>query len=467
MGTGSVVFLVLAAAAPMAALVGAMPLGVALGNGAGMPGAFLLAAITLLLFASGYAAMSRHVTNAGAFAAYVSRGLGREPGAAAGYVALLAYNAMAVALAAGFGFFANSAFESVLSISLPWWVWCAGAVVVIAFLGYREIKLTAVALAISLSLEVVILLIFDVAVLFNHGFHGFSLEVFAPATIFSGAVGVALMYSFSSFVGFEATAIYAEEAKEPERTVARATYIALAVIGIFYTLTTWAAISSYGVAEAGAAAASEPALFMFGAVGTELGSWAVEAMEMLLTLSLFAGFLAYHQAASRYFFAMGRDGLLPARLSSTHARHGSPHVASALQIGFVSVVVAGLGLAGLDPYLDITAPALGFGTLGIIILQASTSIAVVAFFRRRSDSRWWTTFAAPALAAAGLIASAVLVWVNFDVLTGSSSALVEAMPWLYVAVAAVGVVTAVIRPHARIGRSSVLVDAAVTGDAPS
>ena len=73
-----VVFLVgfvVAAAAPLTAVVGATPAAFAFGNGAGVPGAFVLAGILYLLFSVGYVAMARHVRNAGAFYAFTASGL--------------------------------------------------------------------------------------------------------------------------------------------------------------------------------------------------------------------------------------------------------------------------------------------------------------------------------------------------------------------------------------------------------
>ncbi len=119
-GVSHIVFLVLGAAAPMAAIVGAMPVAVALGDGKGFTGAYVLAGVVLGLFAVGYAAMSRHVTDAGAFYSYVARGLGPRADGVAGYVALVAYNAMAIALSAAFAFFAHASLRDVLHLHLAW-----------------------------------------------------------------------------------------------------------------------------------------------------------------------------------------------------------------------------------------------------------------------------------------------------------------------------------------------------------
>ena len=75
--------------------------------------------------------------------------------------------------------------------------------------------MSAKVLGLALAAEVAVLLALDIGVLIDKGFHGFSLDVFKPSLVFSGGFGVSLMLAFGSFVGFEATAIYGEEAKDP------------------------------------------------------------------------------------------------------------------------------------------------------------------------------------------------------------------------------------------------------------
>ncbi len=80
-----IVFFVVAAAAPLTAMLGAVPPAISLGNGPGLPGAYVIVGIILLLFSVGFAAMSRHVINAGAFYAYIAQGLGRPFGVGAAF----------------------------------------------------------------------------------------------------------------------------------------------------------------------------------------------------------------------------------------------------------------------------------------------------------------------------------------------------------------------------------------------
>src|SRR3954469_15507230 len=102
LGVPSIFFYIIAAASPLTVVVALFPIIIGSGNGVGMPGAFVIAAVVLMIFAVGYVAMSRHVTNAGAFYAYVTLGLGRIPGLGSASLAIFAYNAIQAGLYGGF-----------------------------------------------------------------------------------------------------------------------------------------------------------------------------------------------------------------------------------------------------------------------------------------------------------------------------------------------------------------------------
>ena len=104
LGTGGLLLSVLAATAPLMVVAGVMPTTFAVMGIEGQPLLFVLLGVVLVLFSVGYAEMSRHVHNAGAFYAYISRGLGGTAGAAAALVALVAYNALQVGIYGIFGF---------------------------------------------------------------------------------------------------------------------------------------------------------------------------------------------------------------------------------------------------------------------------------------------------------------------------------------------------------------------------
>jgi hypothetical protein len=74
---------VLAGVAPLTVAAGVIPTAYATTGLTGIPAAFVVVAVILGVFAEGYVAMARHVTNAGAFYALIARGAGRPAGVAA------------------------------------------------------------------------------------------------------------------------------------------------------------------------------------------------------------------------------------------------------------------------------------------------------------------------------------------------------------------------------------------------
>ena len=94
LGPIAIVFMVVAAAAPLTVIAGTVPLGIAVGNGAAFPASYVVCTVVLLLFAVGFTAMARHIPGAGAFYTYITSGLGRHTGLGAAFLALLSYTAV-------------------------------------------------------------------------------------------------------------------------------------------------------------------------------------------------------------------------------------------------------------------------------------------------------------------------------------------------------------------------------------
>jgi amino acid transporter len=251
LGVFAVAFFVISAAAPLTAMAGGAPVAMLLGNGPGIPAAYVVVSLILLIFAVGYTAMARHHTSTGAFYSFVSRGLRQPAGGAAAIIALLGYNAMQIGL---YGLFAAAAagfLSDNLGINLPWWVYAFVAMAIIAVLGYRQVDLSVKVLSILVSLEFLIVLILDAAILIQGGEGGtapLNAVPFTWASFTSGSVAIALLFNFASFIGFEATTIYSEEARDPKRTVPQATYVAVLTIGVFYTVTTYLMVEGQGAA---------------------------------------------------------------------------------------------------------------------------------------------------------------------------------------------------------------------------
>ncbi|WP_422785629.1 APC family permease [Pseudonocardia spirodelae] len=425
LGAGSIVFMVVAAAAPLTVVAGTVPLGLAAGNGAAFPMTFVLCAAVLLLFAVGFCAMSRHVPEAGAFYAYVARGLGAAPGLGSAFLALVTYTAVQAAVYGYLGATVDALVQHYGGPSLPWYLYAAAALLVAGVLGYRHIELSGRVLGALLVAEVAIVLVFDAVVAVTGGLGpGRSTALFVPSQFLSGSLGIAIMFAIASFIGFEATAVFRDEARDPERTVPRATYLALVLIGAFYTLSAWAVVSAWGDADAVARASTDPGTMIVTTITAVLGPVGGDLAQILLVTSLFAALLSFHNVLARYLFALGNAGTMPAALGRSHARHASPHAASLAQSCTALALIVVFAVTGMDPVTQVFAWMAGTATLGVLALMALTCAAVLVFFRRtRADTRIWHTVAAPVLGLAGLIACLGLTVANFPTLIGGSAAL--------------------------------------------
>lgn len=441
LGAASIVFMVVAAAAPLGVIGGVVPLGLANGNGAGFPATFLVATVTLLLFSVGFTAMTPHVEEAGAFFSYVRRSLGLPVGIGIAFVAIVSY----VALEAGVYGLLGPAGAGVLAQfggpTLPWWAFAAVAFAVTTYLGYRNIELSSRVLGVLLTAEIAIVVILDLVIVVRGGDHGLSSGIIDPQAVFSGSLGIGLLFAIISYVGFEATAIFRDEARTPERTIPRATYASLLLIGLFYAVTSWALISGWGDEEAVAQATANGGTFLGDTAARYLGAVGADVIAVLYFTSLFACILAFHNVASRYLFALAQKDVLPASLSRPHAEHGSPHRASLWISGVVAASVLLAVAFGLDPAAQFYTWFAGATTVGVVLLLIATSVAVLVFFAKdRRGQSPWRVRVAPALGLVGLLGSLVLILANLSDLVGGSAVLAWVIVGLLAGAFAVGAV---------------------------
>lgn len=441
-GTAHIVFFVVAAAAPLTAVVGASPAAFAFGNGAGLPGAFLIAGAVYAIFGAAFTAMSRHCGSAGGFYGYIAQGLGRPASVAGAFVAIGAYSAIQVAIYALFGMFAAGRLAT-FGLHLPWWSVGMLAVGAAHLCGRRGIEFSGAVLGILMAFEVLIMLVLDFAILLHGAKGGISVEGFAPAVLFGPGLGVSLVFVVASYVGFEATTIFSEEARNPDRTVPKATYLAVALITLLYAFSTWTISLDYGPSQIAAAAKADPSNLYFTVAQRLLGDLPRIVMETLLLTSLFASFLAFHNTITRYLFALARDRLLPAWLGHVDDRFGAPTVAGKVQSACAVFFLAIFAMLGADPYAVVFSWLSALATIGILTVQFMVAVSAWLFFRQdRRGVGVFRRLVAPIISAAGLAAWLVLVCLNLQLLSGSESGLIQSFPFIILGLALAGILTA-------------------------
>jgi amino acid transporter len=328
----------------------------------------------------GYVAMSRKVVNAGAFYTYITHGLGRPAGVAGSFVAVAAYNLMQTGLYGGFGVAAHDFAAAHLSLSAPWWAWAMAAWAVIAILGGRRIDLNGRVLAVLLIAEIAIAVILAVVQVAHPAGGALSFTTLSPGNLFTVGLGAALATAIAGYVGFEGTAVFSEESKDPRKTVARATYLALAIIGLLYAFCAWAMSVATGPDQIVAKATSDGSQLIFNLSSPYLPAAVITLGQLLFVTSLFAALLAFHNTAARYHYALGREGVLPAVLGRTSPKTRAPIYGSLLQTAIALVVISTYVIAAWDPFTRMFFWLTVLGGLGVLILMSATSVAVLVYF---------------------------------------------------------------------------------------
>lgn len=421
LGTRDIVFLLVSAAAPLTIVVGLAPLALAVG-GVGAPVIYLAGALGLGLFAIGFMALTRHVVSYSGFYGYISKTLGRGAGLGSGLTAWMSYNGLQIGLYGLLGIQTNISVNAIFGLDLPWWLYAVVSLGAVWYLGWRGIDVGARVLAVLLSLETLIVVVISVFVLVQSGAQGISFDSFSPKAVFSPGFAAILGLGFSAFMGFEAGVLYREEARDPDRTVPRATYISIAFIGVFYAFSVWIIVQAFGAdaVQAFAAGHLDAGDTAYIAAGSYVGQWCVNVMSVLIVTSIFAAQLAFHNTINRYTLSLSREGIFPQRLGRISPRYRTPSTAGAGQTILALACVLVFAALGLDPFTDFLIWMNTPGVFGLLLLQALTSVGVVVFFVRRKDKtlRWYVIPSAITAAVVMLVVAFLMVS-NAELITGA------------------------------------------------
>jgi amino acid transporter len=450
LGVPSVVYFVMSAAAPLTVVSVVIAPGYGITGNTGIPVAFIMIAVLLALFSVGYVAMSRYISNAGAFYTYVTHGLGRPLGVGTAWMALLAYNGLQIGLYGAIGAAAAPLLEQWFDIKLTWWVIALVAWALVAILGVLRVDINGKVLAVLLLSELAIILIYDVVFLLNPADGKISVETLQPNNLFASGfslAGAILVLAMLGFTGFETAVVFSEESRNPRRTIALATYGAVVIIGGLYALSAWAMTVATGPGNILDFSTQNGPEVPFALAAQHMNATFVDIGHVLFATSVLAAMISFHNTVARYTFALGRERVFPTLLSQTGRRSGAPAAASMVQSVLALVVILLYAIYDLDPITQLVFPIGTGGGFGVLVLIVLTSIAVIAFFLRTpNDENAWRRFIAPALAA---ITLGVVVYYAVDGFHNLLSVAPDhplrwIIPALYPAIAVAGILWALV-----------------------
>ena len=388
-GLREVLFQSITHMAPAAAVAFSIIVGSPFGAGA-LPLAVVLALIACLLVAVSIGQLAKHLPSAGGFYTYVSRGLHPSLGFLVAFGYALAEALVAPLLYLIFGNVIASTLNTEFGWSYDaWWMIAAVAAALLVFaLGYLGIRISTETGTVLGVFEIVVFAALALWLIVKAGGNN-TLSVFGTSHAnvegFRGFSGVAAasIFTILAFIGFEAAAPMAEEAKDPRRTIKLAVVWSALGIGLFYVLTTYAAAVYFGpdrMAEFITFGNGNPwdglARAVWGA------GWVV--VFLAIANSAIANSNAGANATTRTWYAMGRIRLLPAAFARTHPTRRSPYVAVTVQFVFALIVALWLGnqFTPLEAFQLIATIA----TAVIVLIYILVNLACIVFYlRERRD----------------------------------------------------------------------------------
>jgi amino acid transporter len=413
--------------APGAAVATSLAVGAVYAGGA-LPLSVLLTMIAAIVIAASIGQLARHLPSAGSIYTYPAQGLHPTVGFLVGWGYALITGLVGPIVNLLIGYFVGTILNTEFgwNFKAMWLLFMLLSAALTALLGFFGVKLgTRFGVALG-AFEIAVFVALSLWLLAHAAPGGLTLSVFtlkyATAKGFRDAPGLIAgsIYVFLAFVGFEAAAPLAEEARDPRRTVPRAVLLSCLIIGVFYLFTTIAAAAYVGPAHlqtyGGLGGGSPWILF-----ARKLWGWGWVIVFLAVVNSFFANGNSALIASTRTWYAMGRIKLLPTAFERTHPRYSSPLIGIAAQTLLTVVIALPLALGyGPATAFQLLATILTAVMLGIYIIINISSIGYY-LRKQRAEFNWFLHLVLPAagalillpvLAAAVGVGSSVLKFVS-------------------------------------------------------
>jgi amino acid transporter len=354
--------------------------------GGATPLAYVLASIGALFLGGVVSEFSRSMSSAGSLYTYVANGWGKTAGFVLGWLYSIALTILGAAVLAGFGFFMSLFIQAVTESKtfIPWWIFFVLGLIFVAVMSMFNIRISTRASLALAALTVLVMVIAAISAISDGGPNKKSIDFAAfwpsSAGVKWSGIFLGLAFGLLSFTGFEAGAVLAEETENPKRNIPRAIVGSVLVASVFYILVTYATSIGFGVKES-AVEWPKAAAGLYAVVSGTLGKLVLLAVAVS---SLICG-LGVGTVATRFFYTMGRERVLPSALGKTHPKHKTPWNAIFLYLIVSIVLVFGVLLLTTNA----TEIALGGGaTDGAANLPTSVRGGLYAFGE-------WATLATP------------------------------------------------------------------------
>ncbi|PSR34489.1 MAG: hypothetical protein C7B46_04970 [Sulfobacillus benefaciens] len=368
-----------------------------------MPLAIVLALIASFLGANTLIQFSKNISSAGGYYTWIAHGAGPYAGVLSGWLYILYQGLNAPALILFFGYVVRALLEMGLGVTLAAWTWWPFSMIsalFVWFIAYRGIKQSLVYSMIVGIVEIVALLVLAILLIDKAGSHN-TLATFTPRLSTAGwsGIGLGMIFGLFSFAGYGASATLGEEARNPDRSIAQAIILSLAIIGFVLIVVGYATTVAWGVGKM-SSYASLPLPLLNLVHNVLSSSWSVWfwVLTILIVNSTLTAIIAITNAQVRVLFALGRDKIvLPNSIGMTHPRYRTPDRAIHLQsiIGIVIVTIVGFWLGSFSGFLFLAELV----TLSNLIIHIMANVSLTRYYRKLGKLRIMVHGVIPILAS--------------------------------------------------------------------
>jgi amino acid transporter len=401
-------------------------------TGIAAPFAYLIAGVGSLCLASVIIRFTRRMASAGGLYTYISRGLNPSAGFLGGWLYGGGF-AVGISFVLVIGsFFMQTAFTAHTSLHWGWYTWFFIMLAALAAIALLDVKLSSRIQLVLAAVGVAAILLLSIVIAAKGGDHGFNFTPLNPAKATStNDLFLAVVLTFTGFIGFEAAAAFGEEAADPLRAIPKAILTAVIVAVAYYVFVTW----MMGIGFANAAAWAKDPAALDTLATRYVGNWLAVIIDFSVAASAFVAALAGTNLTSRTAYAMGREGGLPRAFAWTHPRFRTPWVG----IVFSLVVTLLLGVFFAHQYDPITyfIWMATCATIGILITYILIAVGGIAFFAK--DRTGWNPLLDLVVPAGAIAICGYTLYKSIHP-TPAYTGIVKWAPWVALIWLAVGVV---------------------------
>ncbi len=350
--------------------------------GQGTWAAYAFGTVMLMFVVLGLNQFARRSASAGSMYGYTGRGLGPAAGVFSGWTLIWSYMFIAIAGLAGFAVFAQQFLDAVgvhaavtplilflISGSLCWLV------------AYKDIRISSMLTLALEAISVSCIAVLAFIVLFGHGFSLDTQQIKLQGMGLHG-IGLAVVVSIFSLVGFESATTLGGEARKPLRNVPKAVIWSLAFAGIWFVFMSY--VEVYGTRHSGVSLANMGAPLI-----TLARMYGVSAFRIPISLGAMVSFfglsLTCLNAGARIIFPMAQHTVFPERLGRVHRQNKTPHVAITMYLGVILAVP--IILSAFTNPLTIFDDAGTLAAFGFLTAYFLISIAAPIYLRKRGEIR--------------------------------------------------------------------------------